>query len=72
MRPFDPRRIEVIDEATAAMYRAMTPAQRVAIACDAHETARAILRARVRSENPSWTEEQVSREVARRLMRESS
>lgn len=36
-----PRRVvaEVIDDATAAMYRAMTTPQRIAVACDAHDTA---------------------------------
>jgi hypothetical protein len=62
-----PLRIEVIDAATAAMYRAMTPAARVAIAARAHQTARALIAAGVRAQFPNWTEADVAREVARRL-----
>lgn len=72
--PRPPRRIvvEVIDDATAAMYRALTPAQRVAIACDAHDTARAMTAARLRQLHPDWPEERVRTETARRLTRESA
>jgi hypothetical protein len=63
----DPRRIEVIDDATAAMFRAMTPAQRVAATAQAHRTARALVAAGVRHQHPDWTDEQIAREVARRM-----
>ena len=68
----EPRRIvvEVIDDATAAMYRAMTPAQRVAAACDAHDTAFSMTLARVRQQHPDWPEAQLRLETARRLTRE--
>ncbi len=76
MTPQDPppRRvvIEVIDDATAAMYRAMTPAQRIAAACDAHDTAFAMTSAQVRRSHPDWTQSQVRAESARRLLRESA
>ena len=64
-----PRRIvvEVIDDATAAMFRAMTPAQRVAVAARAHRTARTLVSAGVRHAHPTWTTEQVSGEVLRRM-----
>jgi hypothetical protein len=68
----DLRNIEVIDDATAAMYRAMTPAQTVAIACDAHDTARAMTAARVREQHPDWPADRVRLEVGRRLTRESA
>ena len=68
----NPRNIEVIDEATAAMFRAMTPAQTVAIACDAHDTATAMTAARVREEHPDWPRDRVRLEVGRRLTRESA
>lgn len=68
----EPRRVEVIDDEVASMYRAMTPAQRVAIACDAHQTARAVVGARIRRANPNWTEEQIAREVSRRLTRDAA
>lgn len=62
-----PCRIEVIDGATAAMYRAMTPAARVALAARAHQTARVLIAAGVRAQFPNWPEADVAREVARRL-----
>lgn len=63
----DPRRIEVIDEATAAMFRAMTPAERFVLVGQAHQTARRLVEAGVRSRYPDWSEEAVNREVARRM-----
>lgn len=68
----DPRDIEVIDDATAAMYRAMSPAQTVAIACDAHATATAMTAAQVRDQHPDWSPDRVRLEVGRRLTRESA
>ena len=67
-----PEDIEVIDDATAAMFRAMTPAQTVAIACDAHDTATAMTAARVREEHPDWPQVRMRLEVGRRLTRESA
>ena len=67
-RPIDPRRIEVIDDAMAAIYRAMTPAQRVAITCDANRTARLMLAAQIRRLHLDWSDEQVTTEVARRML----
>ena len=50
----DLRDIEVMDDATAAMFRAMTPAQTVSIACDAHDTATALTVAQIREQHPDW------------------
>jgi hypothetical protein len=63
----EPGRIEVIDDATAAMFRAMTPAQRVASALRSHRMAREFVTAVVRHHHPDWAEELVAREVARRM-----
>ena len=65
----DAGQIEVVDEAVAAILRRKTPAERIALTADAHRTARALLTARVRSLHPDWADEQVQREVARRLTR---
>lgn len=65
----DPGQIEVVDEAVAAILRRKTPAERVAIASDAHRTARLMTTAQVRRMHPDWTDEQVRREAARRLTR---
>ncbi|MSQ97096.1 MAG: hypothetical protein EXR98_21435 [Gemmataceae bacterium] len=68
-RRLDPGQIEVVDEAVAAILRQKTPAERIAIACDAHRTARAMLAAQIRSQHADWTDDEVQREVARRLTR---
>jgi hypothetical protein len=65
----DAGQIEVVDEAMAAILRQKTPAERIAMAAAAHRTARQILTARVRAQHADWTDEQVQREVARRLTR---
>ena len=68
----DPRDIEVIDEATAAMFRAMTVPQRVLAACDAHTTARLMTTARLRELHPEWPDDRLRAETARRLTRGSA
>ena len=62
-----PEDIEVIDDATAAMFRAATPAQRVLVASNAHGAARAMIRSRVEQLHPTWSSEEIHREVARRF-----
>ncbi len=59
--------IEVIDDATAAMYRAMTPAQRVRIATAMHREVRDFLGRYVRNTNPTWSDVDVHSEVIRML-----
>ena len=63
--------VEVIDDATAATFRAMTPAQRVAIACENHMTAKAMLMAHLRVHWPEWSGDQIREEVLKRMTRES-
>jgi len=65
----DPGQIEVVDEAVAKILRTKTPAERVAMASAAHRTAWQLIEARIRSQNPDWTDEQIQAEVARRLTR---
>jgi hypothetical protein len=48
-------------------YRRMTPQERLQIAFDLYETARALVRAGVRHQNPDWNEHQVEQEVVRRF-----
>jgi hypothetical protein len=64
----DPGQIEIVDEAVAAILRQKTPAERIALTSDAHRTARALLAAQVRRLHPTWNDEQVQHEVARRLI----
>lgn len=61
--------IEMVDDAVAAVLRGKTPAERIALAASANRTARALLASRIRSQHANWTDEQVHREVARRLTR---
>jgi hypothetical protein len=66
------RRIEVVDPAMADVYRRKTPAERIAMICDANETMRLLIAGRLRTEHPDWDYDRISQEVARRMLRESS
>ncbi len=65
----DPGQIDVVDEDVAAVLRRKTPAERIAIAAAAHRTARLMTEAQVRRQLPGLTDDEVRREVARRLTR---
>jgi hypothetical protein len=67
----DPRNIEVIDDALAAVLRNKTPAERIAMAADANETARKLAAAGIRHDHPDWSQLDVEREVARRMLGEA-
>jgi hypothetical protein len=64
----DAGQIEVVDEDVAAVLRKKTPAERIALAAAAHRMARALLAGQIRARHADWTDEQVQREVARRLI----
>lgn len=72
MPAIDPRNIEVVDAAMAAVYRQMTMAERVAVIDDLNQTARALIAAGARVMNPDWTDAQVQAEVARRMLGETA
>jgi hypothetical protein len=63
----DPRNIEVLDDEMAAVFRAMTGAQRLKIASDMFRSARRMLLSHLAAEHPDWDEERLQRETARRL-----
>lgn len=71
MKPIDPKRIEVIDDDMVPVLRAMTPAQRLAIAFDCNETMRLRLAGNLMTRHSDWTEEQIALEVARRMLGET-
>lgn len=50
------------------IYRAMTPAQRVAQIFELTEFARSVTRAGIAADHPGWTSEQVQRELVRRIL----
>ena len=62
----------MIDEAAAAVLRAKTPAQRLAMGFAANRTARMLIAAGIRRDHPDWTDEQIKVEVARRMMGEAA
>ena len=66
-RKLEPRNIEVMDDQMAAVLRAKTGAQRLQIADRMFAFAREHVMARLRQEHPNWPEDQLRREVARRL-----
>lgn len=54
-----------------AAWRRMTPAARVQLAWEMSETARALLRARLREEHPDWTDREIAVALARAALRSS-
>ncbi len=51
----------------AAIYRQMTPTERLQIGFGMWRAARKLVAAGVRQQHPDWSEEEMSREIARRL-----
>ncbi|MCE9605386.1 MAG: hypothetical protein K8U03_10850 [Planctomycetia bacterium] len=66
--PLDWQRIEVLDDAMIALYRARTPAERLSMGNECNLSARRLIAAQLSSTRPDWTKEQVAREVARRML----
>lgn len=60
--------VEVIDGATADVFRAMTPAERVAFAAAVHRGVRDVLSRYVRHEHPDWSASAGTHEVSRILL----
>jgi hypothetical protein len=65
--PLDPRRVEIIDDRTAAAYRRMTPSQRVEAGFRMNAFAREVIEANVRRAHPAWSGDAVRAEVRRRF-----
>ena len=59
---------QVAHERQVAIYRAMTPQRRMQQALRMNRTMRELLAAGFRERNPSWTEPQVNRAVADRIL----
>jgi hypothetical protein len=64
----DPRNIEVIDDQMAGVLRRLSGARRLEIASKMHASARTMIRSHITSQHPEWSDEQVIREVARRML----
>jgi hypothetical protein len=67
--PRIPRHIEVMDDETTAIMRAMSPAEKIAMASDMWKSASEMIFYSLRESNPHWDESMLHREVARRMSR---
>jgi hypothetical protein len=63
----DPRRYEVMDDAMAAVLRAKTPEEKLAMADGIWRLARDLVRDKLRLDHPEWDESQIAGETARRM-----
>jgi len=61
------RHIEIMDDEHAAIVRSIPGSCRVAMMDELCEFGRSLMRARIRTAHPSWTEEELNHEVARRI-----
>ncbi|MEM9184888.1 MAG: hypothetical protein AAGB00_00155 [Planctomycetota bacterium] len=67
MPAIDPRNIEVVDPAQAALFRKATTAQRIAMIGSASRTARMMIAGGVRCRHPDWDGRRVAEAVAARM-----
>lgn len=65
--PTKPMHIEAVSPEMAAILRAKTGAERLAIASSLYASARRMLMSHLRSTHPDWDEPRIVREAARRL-----
>ncbi len=59
--------VEVMDPMMVEVMRSKTPAERLAIAFRMWESARAMVLANVRRQNPDWSEDEIEQEVTTRM-----
>jgi hypothetical protein len=62
-----PLNIEMMDDAMAEVLRAKSPAERLAIADGMWRSAVRMIEAILRAERPDWTDDEIRREIARRM-----
>jgi hypothetical protein len=67
-RVLSPRNIEVVDRRIADILASKSVAERVHMIGDANDTARLMATAGIRHCHPSWSEDEIQREVARRML----
>ena len=69
LSPFrlDAGQIEVVEDRMAEVFRAKTPAQRLAIGFALRRSAENLLRAHLTSAHPDWDAQRIAREVVGRL-----
>jgi hypothetical protein len=59
--------VEMMDDRMADVLRAKSPAERLAIANGMWRSARRMIEAILLAERPDWSDDQIRREVARRM-----
>jgi hypothetical protein len=64
----DPKRFEVMDDQIAAVLRRKTPQEKLAMAESMSRMARDLIRDKLRFDHPDWSDDQIARETARRLL----
>lgn len=64
---FDPRRIELLDPEVIAILKTKTPAEKLAMAFDAHQFAFDVQYSQIRAAHPEWPLTDVRAAVVRRL-----
>ena len=65
----DAGQIEVIDDAVADVLRRKMPAEKLAMVFAANRTMRLRIEGALRTWHPQWSDEQIRREVVRRMTR---
>lgn len=63
----DPSRIERLDPEMVRILRSKTAAEKLQMVSDMFEAARRMLQASIAARHPEWSDEQVHKEVVRRL-----
>lgn len=63
-----PKRIDAVDEVVAAALRRKTPGERAMLAFEANRAVRAFVQGAIQTDHPDWTDQQVRREIARRML----
>ena len=63
----DPRNIEVVDDAMAAVLRTKSGGERLRIASGMYAMARKLIIGHLRAAHPDWDDRRIVREAARRL-----
>lgn len=64
----NPQQIEVVDDALIPILRAKTPLEKMEMFFQGFDLVRLLISAGVRSRHPSWTQAEVEKEVARRIL----
>ncbi len=60
--------VELMDPMMVEIMRNKTPAQRLAIAFRMWDSARLIVKGGVKYQHPDWTDQEVEREISRRML----